>query len=270
MDTINEIKLKWTLKKQDKEANINLWDEKAEYFGSYTIPTVDNDEFIKLLKDENLINKDFKVLDIGCGGGKYTLALSEECSHIYGIDLSPKMIEYANQNKSKLHINNASFICDDWHELDIKKSKLYKAFDLVFASMTPAIESISTFEKMNEVSKRYCVLRCNIKRRDLVYDKLSEILNISQNKENLNFLYAFNILYLQSYNPIIKYENKTWSYKEPIDKAYNTYTKKLKTIRKINDNEEYKIHNFLKSISYNGYVEEKIKSTVGTLIWSVE
>lgn len=270
MDTINEIKLKWQLKDQDKEANINLWDEKADHFGNYTIPTIEDDEFIKLLKNENLINKDFEILDIGCGGGKYTLALSKECSHIYGIDLSPKMIEYANQNKSKLHINNASFICDDWHELDVKKSNLYKKFDLVFASMTPAIQSISTFEKMNEASKKYCVLRCNIKRSDFVYDQLSEILNITDEKQNLNFLYAFNILYLQSYTPRIKYEKKTWSYKEPLDKAYSAYIKKIKTIKKINEDEKEKIKEFLKNISYNGYVEEEINSTIATLIWSVE
>lgn len=270
MDMINEIKLKWTLKEQDKEANINLWDAKADHFGDYTIPTIENDKFIKLLKDENLISKDFKVLDIGCGGGKYTLALSKYCSNIQGIDLSPKMISYANENKIKLHINNASFSCDDWHELNVKKSNLYKKFDLVFASMTPAIQSMSTFEKMNEASKKYCVLRCNINRRDSVYDRLSENLNISQQKENLNFLYAFNILYLKGYNPKIKYEEKTWYYKEPLAKAFDTYIKKIKTIRKINEDEEYKINEFLKNISHNGHIEEEISSTIATLIWNIK
>lgn len=267
---INEIKLKWILKDQDKEANINLWDEKAEHFGNYVIPTAENDKFIKLLKDESLINKDFKVLDVGCGGGKYTLALSQECRYIYGIDLSPKMIDYANENKRKFNAENTSFICDDWHELDMNKSNLYKSFDLVFASMTPAIQSASTFEKMNEASKKYCVLRCNIKRKDFVYDKLSEILNISQKEENLNFLYAFNMLYLQGYTPSIKYEEKNWSYKEPLEKAYSTYVKKIKTIKKINDYEENKIREFLKGISKNGYIEEEINSTIATLIWNVE
>ena len=55
---INEIKLKWRLKENNKEANINLWDEKADYFGDYTIPTVNDDKFIKYLKDENLIKSE--------------------------------------------------------------------------------------------------------------------------------------------------------------------------------------------------------------------
>lgn len=266
---VNEIKLKWRMKDQDKEANINLWNEKADYFGKYTISTMENDKFVKLLKDEGLINADFKVLDVGCGGGKYTLALSKECSYIYGIDLSPKMIEYANQNKNKFNANNVSFICDDWHELDIKKSNLYKNFDLVFASMTPAIQSASTFEKINEASKKYCVLRSNIKRKDLVYDKLCEILNIHKKEENVNFLYAFNLSFLKGYNPKISYEDKTWCYKEPLEKTYKSYIKKIKTIKEINEDDENRIKEFLKDISYNGYIEENIMSTIATLIWNV-
>lgn len=267
---INEIKLKWKLKNQDKEANINLWDEKAEHFGNYKILTMENDNFIKFLKNGNFIKNDFKVLDIGCGGGKYTLSLSKECNHIYGVDLSPKMIYYANENKRKLNINNVSFICDDWHELNIKKSNLYKQFDLVFASMTPAIQSAYTLEKMNEASKKYCALRSNIKRNDFVYDKLRKILNVPESEQNLNFLYAINMLFLQGYMPKINYEDKNWFYKEPLEKAYNTYIKKIKTTRKINEDEENEIKQFLKDISHNGCVEEEISATIATLIWNID
>lgn len=47
---------------------------------------------------------------MGCGGGKYSLALANECDEILGIDLSPKMIEYANENKENFNIKNASFL----------------------------------------------------------------------------------------------------------------------------------------------------------------
>ena len=114
------------------------------------------------------------------------------------------------------------------------------------------------------------MLRCNIRRKDFVYDKLSEILNLSQKEENLNFLYAFNMLYLQGYTPRINYEEKTWSYKETLEKAYSTYVKKIKTIKTINGDEENKISEFLKGISNSGYVEEEINSTIATLIWNVK
>lgn len=52
MMNLDEIKIKWTLKENDKKSNISLWDEKADYFGNYAIPTIEEDKFLKLLKDE--------------------------------------------------------------------------------------------------------------------------------------------------------------------------------------------------------------------------
>lgn len=267
---INEIKLKWVSSETNKEANINLWDEKANYFGNYTIPRFEDDKFLQLFKNENLIHKDFKILDVGCGGGKYTIALSKECKEIYGIDLSPKMIEYANSNKDKYNIKNVFFVCDDWHEIDIKKSSFYKSFDLVFASMTPAIQSASTFEKLMEASRKYCVLRCNLKRTDSIYDKIKKELNMNMKEKNATFLYALNMIYLKGYLPKVFYEQKTWLYKETLEKAYNNYIKKAKTEIEIKKEDENKIKKILDNISKDGYIEEKINSTLATIIWSVE
>ena len=266
---IDEIRLKWGVNNIDKKANINLWNEKANYFGNYTIPTFEEDNFLKILKDENLLNKEYKVLDVGCGGGKYSLALSKECKEVYGTDLSPKMIEFANKNKEKFNMKNVTFSCDNWHEIDLKKNNFYKNFDLVFACMTPAINSAFNFEKLMNASKKYCVLRCNLKRRDIIYDKIREELDIKK-KENLDFLYAFNLIYLNGYIPRVFYEEKQWTYKEPLEKAYDIYINKIKSIKKINKNEEEKIKEILNNLSENKYVEEQINSTVATIVWKVE
>ena len=250
MMNLDEIKIKWTLKENDKKSNISLWDEKADYFGNYAIPTIEEDKFLKLLKDEKILNKKFKVLDVGCGGGKYSLALANECDEILGIDLSPKMIEYANKNKENFNIKNTSF--------------------LVFASMTPAVASASTFEKFMECSRKYCVLRCNIKRNDFIYDGIRKELSMEQTKENLNFLYAFKMIYLKGYLPKIFYEEKKWIYEEPLDKAFNVYIKKIKSLKSVDMKEENQIRELINKISKDGYVKEEISSVIATIIWTVK
>ena len=149
-------------------------------------------------------------------------------------------------------------------------SKICIFFDFKSIITRSILHQIKIIIYQNEASKKYCALRSNIKRKDSVYDKLSEILSISKNEENLNFLYALNMLFLQGYMPKINYEEKTWFYKEPLEKASTTYIKKIKTIRKINEDEENRIKQFLKDISHNGYIEEEINSTISTLIWSLE
>lgn len=266
---IEEIKSRWLQKESNENDNINLWNEKADYFGNYEIPKIEEDEFLSLLKRENVLNEKFKVLDVGCGGGKYSLSLSKECEEVLGIDLSPKMIEYANINKMKFNIDNVSFLCNNWHDMDIKEANLYKKFDLVFASMTPAIGSAVTFEKLIDASKKYCVLRCGLNRSDFIYDKLREELNIENNKDNLNFLYALNMIYLKGYLPRVFYEEKTWAYEETLEKSYNVYTKKIKSIKSIEKKEEEKIKKLLYKMSKDGCVKEEIKSTIATIIFEV-
>lgn len=270
MMNLDEIKIKWTLKENDKKSNISLWDEKADYFGNYAIPTIEEDKFLKLLKDEKILNKKFKVLDVGCGGGKYSLALANECDEILGIDLSPKMIEYANKNKENFNIKNTSFLCENWHDINVKKTNLYSNFDLVFASMTPAVASASTFEKFMECSRKYCVLRCNIKRNDFIYDGIRKELSMEQTKENLNFLYAFKMIYLKGYLPKIFYEEKKWIYEEPLDKAFNVYIKKIKSLKSVDMKEENQIRELINKISKDGYVKEEISSVISTIIWTVK
>lgn len=267
---VNDIRLKWRAGNQNKEANINMWDTKADHFGQYNIPTFEDDEFLKLLEKEKLIEKEFDILDVGCGGGKYSISISSKCKSVIGIDLSPKMIEYANMNKDKFKVNNVSFYCEDWHELDIENSSFYKKFDFVFASMTPAIQSANTFEKLSQASKGFCLIRFNTKRSDSVSDELHKILNISHKTQNLGFMYAFDMLWLQGYTPKVHYENKNWVSHEPLDKAIDIYTKGIKAHRNINEEEEEKIRKYLISISEDNYVTEEIKGTVATLYWNVK
>lgn len=268
---ISEIKLNWRMEKYNKKANINLWNSKADYFGNYEIPKFKDDKFLNLLFKNNLLNEESNILDVGCGGGKYTLAISEKCKSITGIDLSPKMIEYANENKEKFKIHNAFFKKEDWHELDIRKSSYYKKYDLVYASMTPAVQSYDTFEKLIQASKGYCLVRCNTKRSDSVLDEIKKVLNIKNtNNQDLNFMYAFNALWLEGYLPKIDYEEKHWISNEPLNKACDLYIKRILSIRDIDKSEEVNIINYLKGISKDGYIKEDIRATISTLYWNVK
>ena len=152
----------------------------------------------------------------------------------------------------------------------MKKTNLYRNFDLVFASMTPAVASASTFEKFMECSRKYCVLRCNIKRNDFIYDGIRKELSMEQTKENLNFLYAFKMIYLKGYLPKIFYEEKKWIYEEPLDKAFNVYIKKIKSLKSVDMKEENQIRELINKISKDGYVKEEISSVIATIIWTVK
>ena len=57
------IKDKWENKNKNDKAAIELWNSKADYFGSYELENVQNERFIQIIKENNLIDKDSFILD---------------------------------------------------------------------------------------------------------------------------------------------------------------------------------------------------------------
>lgn len=266
---LQEVREKWVNKEINKCASENLWDSMADGFREFNIPTEEDSLFIKVVKENDLINENDSVLDIGCGAGKYSIAIADKCKDVTGIDISSKMIQFAKEKAHEFKKNNINFIKEDWENLDLDKFE--KSFDVVFAHMTPAINSAETFEKMIKASKRTCIMCKPTRRTDSIADKIKKMLNIDDSYGDLDekLLYAFEILWLRGYSPYIEYENQVWDIKRPIDKAKEIYTNKIRLSKNITSQEEDNIHNYLNQIAKDGFVYEKVNTTIAMLYWNV-
>jgi SAM-dependent methyltransferase len=268
---INEIREKWSLKQKNKQASVDMWNSMAESFGDFVLPNFKDNPFLKLLEAKNMLKQDGLALDVGCGAGKYALAIAGCFRHVTGVDLSPEMINIAKQKALDYKIQNIDFYCGDWHDLDIKKSGYLHKFDLVFAHMTPAIQSGDTFEKLSAASKGWCVLAKPIKRTDPVSDAIKELVGISERRESCDeeILFAFEMLWRQGYLPQLEYEKQVWNMKKTLDEAYGLYVNRVKTYQDITLSEEEKIRAYLKTLARDGFIYEDVETTIVTLFWRV-
>ena len=87
------------------------------------------DFVIKELK----LTGDEKILDLGCGFGRHSLALAQRGFNVTGVDITPAFISDAAENAAKLGLN-ANFICADIRELNFKNE-----FDVVLNMADGAI-----------------------------------------------------------------------------------------------------------------------------------
>jgi trans-aconitate 2-methyltransferase len=107
---------------------------------------------------ELLKNIQFKgdecILDIGCGDGKITASISKLIPEgkILGIDLSPAMISFANNNFSSKEYENLRFQVKDANHI-----KFNEKFDVIFACFS--LHWISNFEAF--ISRVSSVLKTN-------------------------------------------------------------------------------------------------------------
>lgn len=71
--------------------------------------------------NENL-HKDYNVLEIGAGTGRFTVEIAKKVSAITALDISSKMLDELKSKKSSLKLENINIINDDFlnHHFDIQ------------------------------------------------------------------------------------------------------------------------------------------------------
>ena len=265
---LDEIRSKWTNKCKDKTAAVNMWDSMAEQFREGEISKKDS-LLLKIIERENMIQPNSRILDVGCGTGRYSTALSERALSITGIDLSPKMIAYGKEKIEKAEIKNVDLICGDWSEIDILENGFENSFDLVFAHMTPAVSDAKTFEKMIRCSKNYGIMFKPTRRTDEISDEIMKIAEIDRNTigRDESILYAFSMLWLMGYKPMLEYEEQEWNRKKSLKEACGMYINRVKTYKNLSQEEEEKLKKFLESKLKDGFIEEKVNTTISVLYW---
>ena len=138
---------------------------------------------MKQVYEEMQIDEHTRILDIGCGAGRFSLALAKSGAQVTGTDVSSEMIMAAKELAEKEHLENVSFFHADWASLDIEKMGFLKNFDLVFAHMTPAVADYHTLEKMCNCSKNKCFLVKPSRRSDMVLDGAFQAAGIEKIKK---------------------------------------------------------------------------------------
>lgn len=133
-----------------------------------------------MIKEKNLLNENLKVLDIGCGIGRYFLEFLKFIFYVIGIDIFFKMLDYV---KEKLkNVREVKFVYGNWMENFIKE----KEFDLVFVSMILVIIIIEYIKRMCLILKKYCLMERFVYNRDLIREEIEGILGRKFNKFYLN------------------------------------------------------------------------------------
>ncbi len=166
------------------------------------------EEAVGLFERHGILGPDCDVIDIGCGPGLFVAAFAEKAHHATGTDFSPKMLEYAEENCAARGISNTSFVVCDFKEVSLKEMGWEKQFDLVFSSMTPAINRVACIDKMIAMSRGWCCNTTCIYSVGQMQQALSDLLGadiVHHAWEGQWFHYLNSIVYLMGYFPETSY-----------------------------------------------------------------
>jgi SAM-dependent methyltransferase len=91
---------------------------------------------LRMIKEHGVDFRGASILDVGCGSGMYTIRIAREAARVTALDVSDVMLDILREDAEGLGLRNIDYVRSDWMEYDSDKT-----FDVVFCSMTPAIQS---------------------------------------------------------------------------------------------------------------------------------
>ena len=257
----------------EAEESAKKWDGVAGQFNDLRVPDWKEDLFLKTIGKLPVWKQDSEVLDLGCGAGRYSIAVADRCGKVTGNDVSPKMIEFANLKKQEYGKKNITFVQESWHDIDIAERGYEKKFDLVFGHMTPAFDTVEDIEKATRASKGYCAMATFAKRDAPVADRFLEFMETESHWHGAGKIPEFfEYLYMQNKFPQVNYylRDDTQEFDEEGAVEFLRDRFVLDTLETADEATTEKIREFVRRESKDGIFVNVVNAVIATIVWKTE
>ena len=128
-----------------KNSTREFWNSRAESFPRYEAGADTYEaRMLQLARDNGVDFHGKSILDVGCGSGMYTIRLVQQAATVTALDISDEMLRILMQDAAAQGLANIRPVCSDWQHFAPAER-----FQIVFASMTPALTDDAAREKLH-------------------------------------------------------------------------------------------------------------------------
>ena len=174
---------------------------------------------LSLVKSRGVEFSKADILDIGCGTGIYTLPLACEAANVTGIDDSENMIARMTDVTQSENIQNVQPIKGSWKNIDISARGFEKAFDIVWISMSPAVQTVQDSRRMEKCARKWCVyIGWGRKRENALMEEAFRLHDLRYGPPP-GVTAAYKILEHSGRNPSLDYFETSWEWKGKAEDA---------------------------------------------------
>ena len=107
-----------TLTRQNKEKSI--WERMAGGYDNNVMNSFEEAYRLSVQKSCQAVNRQDRVLEIGCGTGLVTLGVAPYVKEMIGVDITPQMIAIAQSKAARQGVDNVQFQVYDGYALPFK------------------------------------------------------------------------------------------------------------------------------------------------------
>lgn len=141
-----------------------------------------NAALMRFLQEGGLLTPGGRVIDIGCGVGKYGTYFARLGCDVTLTDISDDMIRHAKNNMAEFDTPWTAFRCD-FNEITGAEAEFAGKFDFAISTMSPAIHDVATVRRMSEMTRGWCLVARFYAARKPFRDALLRALDLEARKK---------------------------------------------------------------------------------------
>jgi ubiquinone/menaquinone biosynthesis C-methylase UbiE len=250
----------------------SFWDRRAERYAE----NVSSDRregkqkaVLDLIEGTGLKLEGAEVLDIGAGPGTLALPLARMGARVTAVDISAEMLKRLEKRAAEESLTSVRTILSPWKDIDLDAAGFLGKFDLVIASMTPAISGPEAFDKLLDASKGVCYYSGWVSRKwDHAYYELYRTLFNEEFKEGTHGFYLpFMYLYMMGYRPVVKIKHDLWKSDETVDDMVDTVSGFFSSTKDIDEEMKGRMREYFRERSKDGRYHAETLAVTGMMAW---
>lgn len=237
-----------------------FWDFKAKHFPKD--PDLSGNLLIKLIERYVPVTKGMRILDIGCGTGRYCHYFAAKGAEVTGFDISEKMIDIAKDVNEGLDV---TLFVADFSEDRFDPEKI-ETFDLAIAPMTPALATIKDLDRMCNIAD-IGALSKHIKKESDITRRLRKELKRPPAGQRNNFKDLLDGLWEKKLIPFMVHEEETWTSEMSVGDYFEEQRMHLSKKKPLTKKEEDIVKRIIGEYEENGKIKEETEVVNSALLW---
>lgn len=175
------------------------------------------------IEDQVVSFKDLSVLDIGAASGVFSIPFAEKGANVTAIEPSPELSIMLEKNSINYSVQ-VNIIQKPFEEISTDKHN--QSYDLVFASMCPAMKDWEMVEKALSFAKKFCYISMMAgPKENHLMDELLPIIDLEPREIGFSDMaYLLQLLYVNGYSYQTLIEKQMKTIKIDIDSAVDNLT----------------------------------------------
>ncbi len=175
------------------------------------------------IEDQFVSFKDLSVLDIGAASGVFSIPFAEKGANVTAIEPSPELSIMLEKNSMNYSVQ-VNIIQKPFEEISTDKNN--QSYDLVFASMCPAMKDWEMVEKALSFAKKFCYISMMAgPKENHLMDELLPIIDLEPREiGSSDMAYLLQLLYVNGYSYQTLIEKQMKTIKIDIDSAVDNLT----------------------------------------------